>query len=231
MLRTESIRALLNEICDLLTDNLELIEETRYEIKIKPDGTPVTNSDVLIERLVREHISKVIPDAVFIGEESYDSSSVDLKGYLVLLDPIDGTENFCSGLKEWGISFGLWQGENHLGSLLFLPEMGIKLMTGDEIHPVRSRIIGVSSSMSDTLINSLREPGEFRIMGCAVYNLYNVIRGSFRRFKNPKGAYIWDILPGVMLALEHGCQVMINDEVFSGKFLDPRELYRVDITR
>ena len=31
---------------------------------------------------------------------------------------------------------------------------------------------------------------EYRVTGCAVYNLINVIRGSFCRFVNPKGAYV-----------------------------------------
>lgn len=77
----------------------------------------------------------------------------------------------------------------------------------------------------------MNKPGEYRIVGCAVYNLYNVIRGTYRRFVNPDGAYVWDILPGVMLALEHGCKVTINGRIYDEKFLDPRNKYCVDIMR
>ena len=38
-------------------------------------------------------------------------------GWIAVLDPIDGTENFCSGLKEWGVSLSIWQGARHAGSL------------------------------------------------------------------------------------------------------------------
>ena len=66
-------------------------------------------------------------------------------------------------------------------------------------------------------------------MGCAVYNLYNVIRGSFARFTNPRGAHAWDLLPGLMLALEHKCDVEVEGKPYHGEFLEPGRKYRVDI--
>ena len=62
-----------------------------------------------------------------------------------------------------------------------------------------SRITGFSSSMHPQITASLNEGGENRILGCAVYNLFNVARGAFARFVNPKGARVWDLLAGLML--------------------------------
>lgn len=225
-----SITTILSKVCDLVDQNLHLIESTRYDITIKEDGTPVTKSDVFVEELIKKFILGEVPEALFIGEESFKNSTIGENEYIVLLDPIDGTENFCSGLKEWGLSLGIWNQGTHQASLLYLPEMGIKLMTGGEIRPVRSRITGLSSSMSQSIVDKLLTPGEYRIMGCAVYNIYNVIRGSYRSFENPKGAYAWDFLPGALLALEHGCSVQVDGEKFYGGFLDPRKKYtfRID---
>lgn len=77
----------------------------------------------------------------------------------------------------------------------------------------------------------MSNPGEYRIFGCAVYNIYNVIRGSFKRFINPKGAYVWDILPGTMLAFEQGCRVLVDDAPYNGTYLDPSRKYRITIER
>lgn len=228
-----NVRALLHEVCALIMDRMDVIQEKRYEVTIKPDGTPVTNADMYIESLVHEYIKTNIPGAFFIGEESYQiDSEGNHSGTMIILDPIDGTENFCSGLPEWGVSFGIWHEGEHLGSFLLMPELGIRLMTGDLVNRVpRSRITGLSSSMSDAVLNQLSNPGEFRIMGCAVYNIYNVIRGAYKRFVNPKGAYVWDLLPGIMLALEHGCRVVVEGDEYRGKNLDPNKKYRIDIQR
>jgi myo-inositol-1(or 4)-monophosphatase len=118
-----------------------------------------------------------------------------------------------------------------LGSFLLLPELGIRLISGDKVVPIKSRITGLSSSISQAVINYISEPGENRITGCAVYNLYNVIFGSYRRFVNPAGAWIWGILPGTILALEQGCSVQIDGKPYSGEFLNPNLRYCVDIWR
>jgi myo-inositol-1(or 4)-monophosphatase len=222
-------RSLLEGVSALVLQNMERIQETRYDIELKPDGSPVTKSDLFIEDLIRRYVVQQIPDVDFVGEESYSASSISSGRHMALLDPIDGTENFCSGLKEWGVSFALWREGQHLGSMLMLPELGERIMTGDKITPIRSRINGFSSSFSEKIVEAMREVQESRITGCAVYNLYNVVRGSFSRFRNPKGAYSWDLLPGLMLALEHGCHVQVDDEEYNGSFLEPGRKYRIDI--
>lgn len=227
----EQVRAFLNEICDLIIDNLVHIENTRYEFSVKNDGSLVTRSDIYVEKLVFQYVTRRLGDVLCIGEESFDSKNGTSDQYIVLLDPIDGTENFCSGMKEWGVSFGLWKGSSHLGSFLLLPELGIRLVTGDHVKPLQSRITGVSSAMSDEILDLLKNKGEYRITGCAVYNIYCVIKGSFYRFINPKGAYIWDVLPGMMLALEQGCKVTVDNEPFTGQFLNPDKKYRIIIQR
>jgi myo-inositol-1(or 4)-monophosphatase len=223
------VRELLESVCTLVAQEMPRIQEGRYEITYKPDGSPVTQSDQYLERVIREHLERQLPGLVFIGEESFDFQSVSQEGYIALLDPIDGTENFCSGLKEWGVSLSIWKAGVHLGSMLLMPELNERLITGDSLPFRTSRITGLSSSFNEQIVTELRGAIEYRVTGCAVYNLLNVIQGSFARFCNPKGAYAWDLLPGLMLALEHHCHIRVNDEVFNGQFLDPTQRYRVDI--
>ncbi len=226
----ESARALMVETVALIKVNLPRVLKQRYEITLKEDGSPVTKADVFLENLISDFIKTKIQKVTVIGEESYVNSFEELSdSYFVVIDPIDGTENFCSGLKEWGVSFSLWHGREHLGSFLFMPELDELLMTGDSLTPINSRIHGFSSSMCQEILDLMTGVRESRVMGCAVYNIYNVIRGSFSRFTNPRGAYVWDLLPGLMLALEHQCEVKVNGELFDGEFLNPNQKYRVDI--
>jgi len=201
----------------------------RREVSWKPDGSPVTKADILVEEKIESLLRRCLGELTFHGEESFTQTGTGSSGWVAVLDPIDGTENFCSGSKIWGVSLSVWNDGLHLGSMLMLPELGEKLLTGDSVEHFSSRITGLSSSISEDLVHELANAGEARISGCAVYNLMNVIKGTYARFANPVGAYSWDLLAGVSLALEHGCEVEIDGQSYSGSYLEPGRKYRVDI--
>jgi myo-inositol-1(or 4)-monophosphatase len=229
------IATLLADARTLIADSLPELQARRYDIRWKDDDSPVTEADIFLERRLTGWLAERLPGLVLIGEESFADAppaaplAAGRSGWVAVLDPIDGTENFCSGLKEWGVSLSLWRDGAHAGSLLMLPELGEHLATGDSIRPVRSRITGFSSSISPEIVSRIGHVGEARILGCAVYNLYNVTRGALARFVNPKGAFSWDLLAGVMLAREHGCDVLLDGKIYDGTFLEPDRKYRVDI--
>jgi fructose-1,6-bisphosphatase/inositol monophosphatase family enzyme len=66
------------------------------ERMIKPDQTPLTMTDLRVNRLVVEKIAKVFPDHSVYGEEETSGPLENLKAWLC--DPIDGTAAFVSGL-------------------------------------------------------------------------------------------------------------------------------------
>lgn len=222
-------RSVLEEVVAHVIASLPTIQLLRYDINWKDDGSPVTAADVFLEQEIETLLRSRLPDLSFVGEESYRPGSVTTGGWLAVLDPIDGTENFCSGFKEWGVSLSLWYDHAHAASLLMLPELGMRVLSGDEIERVRSRIVGFSSSINDELVSQLSKAGEARIMGCAVYNMVNVIRGSYARFVNPVGAYSWDLLAGVALATDYGCEVTLDGRPYAGELLEAGRRYRVDI--
>lgn len=223
------VRQALEKVHQMVLETLPDIEALRTSITWKPDGSPVTEADVLVERGVEALLREILGDITFHGEETFEEGMASQMGWMAVLDPIDGTENFCSGLKVWGLSLSIWHDRAHVGSMLMLPELKERLITGDSIQHFSSRITGFSSSISDDLVAQLAGAGEARISGCAVFNMMNVVRGTFRRFVNPVGAYSWDLLAGVQLALEHGCEVEIDGSSYAGTYLEPGRRYRVDI--
>lgn len=222
-------KKLIPDVQKRIIDLLPELQQRRYDITWKPDGSPVTTADVFLEQQLRAMLSSALPGLTFIGEESWTEAQSLGTGWVAVLDPIDGTENFCSGLKEWGVSLSIWRGREHQASLLMMPELNEAMSTGSIPFVPRSRIVGFSSSFSPAIGEGLAQAPEGRIMGCAVYNLFNVIRGAFSRFVNPKGAYSWDLLAGVALAHEAGCKVEIDGRDYDGSFLEPGRRYRVDI--
>jgi len=194
---------------------------------LKADNSYVTEGDLLCETLVRECIAKHYPGYYLVSEESPDDENVynSTQDKVIILDPIDGTENFTSGLKEWGVALCVYENGKHVESMLALPELNCYLKTGDVFKKFESRICGISSSLTkEDLLNLI--PGfEYRIIGCAVYNMYNVVTGSFHSFENPKGAKVWDIIPGLNLALENGLSVVVNNKKYHGELLEPNQKY------
>lgn len=66
----------------------------------------VTKYDVAIQTYLQEELLKIVPEAVFIGEEG-DHSEVLGRGYAFIVDPIDGTTNFIKNYRRSCVSVGL----------------------------------------------------------------------------------------------------------------------------
>ncbi len=76
----------------------------------------VSEVDVTSEKMLHEGLSALLPTAGFFGEETGTSGSESLRW---IVDPLDGTTNFLSGLDQFCISVALEQdGRIMLGVIL-----------------------------------------------------------------------------------------------------------------
>jgi histidinol-phosphatase len=69
------------------------------EVRLKADGTPVTDADTAIETLVRDRIRESYPEHGVLGEELGTEAGPGTARWIV--DPIDGTVNFTRGIPIW----------------------------------------------------------------------------------------------------------------------------------
>jgi fructose-1,6-bisphosphatase/inositol monophosphatase family enzyme len=76
------------------------------EFKGKKQDSPVTALDRDVETFLRAELRKAFPDHGLLGEEHADDIAPGAS-YVWVIDPIDGTMNFASGLPLFGISIGL----------------------------------------------------------------------------------------------------------------------------
>jgi myo-inositol-1(or 4)-monophosphatase len=195
----------------------------------KPDGSYVTEGDLLVQEFVFAAVRRNFDQYNLVSEEEPFTSEAAGDGICIVIDPIDGTENFTSGLPEWGVSISCYQSRKHIGSLIGTPEMNYWLRSGSTLERFSSRIHGLSSSLTKEQILEAAAGYEYRVLGCCVYNMINVIRGSFIVFQNPRGANSWDILGGLNLALEHGLKVEVEGKQYAGEYLPPTCKYRFKI--
>ena len=68
----------------------------------------VTDYDLAVEQFLKEKLAALLPEALFLGEEEAEDVKGDpTRGWVFIVDPIDGTTNFVRGFHQSGISVAL----------------------------------------------------------------------------------------------------------------------------
>ncbi len=99
---------------------LELFRGT-FEVRAKPDQSPVTEADLAIEEMVRKAIRERFPEDAILGEEGGLQEGGERRW---IVDPIDGTRNFADGVQVWATLIALAvQGEPVVG-VVSAPALG-----------------------------------------------------------------------------------------------------------
>ncbi|MFT5301103.1 MAG: histidinol-phosphatase [Mariniblastus sp.] len=115
---------------------LGYFQTDRFDVMKKGDGSPLTIADQNAEKHLRAEILDAFPDDAIIGEEFGETSGES--GFRWILDPIDGTKSFISGVPLYGTMVGVEKTGNQkearrsvIGSV-YMPslETGIYAMRG-----------------------------------------------------------------------------------------------------
>src|SRR3569833_26013 len=69
-------------------------------VEMMHDSTPVTVADRAAEQYMRERLAIEMPDDAILGEEFGEKPGTS--GFRWILDPIDGTKSFVSGVPLYG---------------------------------------------------------------------------------------------------------------------------------
>ena len=87
---------------------------------------PVTEADRAAEAAIRDLIRQRFPDHGIMGEE-YGSEALGAE-FVWVIDPIDGTRAFISGLPVWGTLIGLYRNGRSFLGLMDQPFTGERYM-------------------------------------------------------------------------------------------------------
>ena len=119
------------KIQEIIWARLSEITSGRGTFKMKEDGSYVSEGDLLVQSIVQDWVNEAFPKHQLISEEQAPFSDTwNSSGSYVVLDPIDGTENFISGLKEWGVGLSIYTNGKHEASCILLPEINDYQITG-----------------------------------------------------------------------------------------------------
>lgn len=201
----------------------------------------VTDADVQTEELIRGRIRESFPDDEILGEEGGHSGvgQGDAPATWVV-DPIDGTTCFVTGLPGWTVSIACLDDGGHLvagvvhdppGSEMFSAAAGHGLLVNARSVDVPHRglndgFVGVGHSRKApgaptvAFLESLLEAGGlFYNPGSAALSLAYVAAGRLAGFFEPN-LRAWDALAGELLVRESGgwvTEFMRDGSLVNGK--------------
>ena len=86
----------------------------------------VTDADEAAERFITEHLARVWPGAVLVGEEGCTRNPALLNAWIdaelaFLIDPIDGTRNYVAGLPLFGVMAAVVSRGEVIASVIYDP--------------------------------------------------------------------------------------------------------------
>ena len=191
----------------------------------------VTVYDQKVQEFLIGRLSKLVPEARFLGEEEgKDRFRDDYRcGLLYIIDPIDGTSNFMSGYYPYVISVALYRdGKPYIGVIynppsgqLFSAEAGCgaymqKAAVRTRLHvsdkPLKESLVlfGTSPYRSDLSAETFRLAAAYlpacidlRRSGAAAWDLCMIAAGhAGLYFECTLG--IWDYAAGALIVTEAG---------------------------
>ncbi|MCK4553859.1 inositol monophosphatase [Candidatus Parcubacteria bacterium] len=206
---------------------------SQFEIKgltIRDKGNDlrdlITEADTTSEKLIRNNLNSKFPNFAILGEEfSKVGDDINPEIPTWIIDPLDGTTNFASGIPLYAVSIALWlNGQPLIGVVCEVP-------TGRMFHAVKGKgawlnnqklQVSLCDNIQDSsiaydwpfkdelratiepvIINSMRTTRNLRILGSAVLALCYVAAGVFDGYFNVQ-LYPWDVAAAKLFIEEAG---------------------------
>jgi myo-inositol-1(or 4)-monophosphatase len=88
----------------------------------KRDGTPVSEADLAVDRLLAQRLQSGLPEAGWLSEETARKPSGGNGDLVWVVDPIDGTSAFVAGTGHWCVGACLLQEGRPVIAAAFAPE-------------------------------------------------------------------------------------------------------------
>jgi len=194
--------------------------EGDYHVEQKSRNNPVTTADFESDRVLKEALRTPFPDYGWLSEESRDNPERLAKKFVWVVDPIDGTKEFITGIPEFVISIGLVKGTRPVVGVLYNPVKG-EMYAGSQgagafLDGRRLSVSKTQELRKATLLVSRTETRNghvakftdyikaFKPTGSVAYKLGLAAAGNGDVFVSVYSKNEWDICAGDLLVHEAG---------------------------
>ncbi len=220
MLTSRDVNTLVNccKESGLLAINCRLKKD--FTVSTKSDGSKISNADLMVDDYLQKIISKVTPQVPIISEESnHKRVSVNQdQDYFWLIDPIDGTSNFCRGEDQFTINIALLKNNIPIFGVIHAPlYQGGKtayldndsnividsfMASADQITPIQDTIITSRSASDEDIGNFMKKNLYYEKKQCKIKKIsssvkfFELLEGNSDLFLMLHETKEWDIAAG-----------------------------------
>ena len=201
------------------------------KIKIKEDGSPVSNGDLSVDKLVTDKIKNLTPNIPIISEETVDVCIKNKAKIFWLIDPIDGTKEYIAGRNEYTLNAALIINKIPQIGLVSVPKKNqlFYSYSKNESYLVENNVLKKNSCQKKTPIgeiialSSVTKPSDYIT---SIYNKHNVTSvvkmassykfcviatGEFDIYAATERASEWDYAAGHAIATHAGAIINTLD--------------------
>ena len=196
-------------------------EELVVETKTDPQDV-VSIADQNVEKIIRNLTREVFPDDGYLGEEHGKEEGSN--EFLWVIDPIDGTACFLTGMRSWCISVALMKGNEIVAGFVYDPntdelfsalaghgaQLNGKTIKTYDISSVTEGVMGIGTShrippsqLLPFMDKLLSAGGMFIRNGSCALMMSYVAAGRLIGYFEPH-INSWDCLAGIILIKEAG---------------------------
>ena len=182
----------------------------------KTPGSLVCEADLEVDAFLKRELSRLLPAAGWLSEETADDAERLKKGLIWLVDPIDGTRDFIRGRSGWAVSVALISGGRPLIGTLVAPARrevwmatagkgawrnGERLKASTRKEFPGARVPAHDLSKEDRDLTRVEQPNSIALRVAMVANDEADLVATLR------WGYEWDIAAAALIAREAGAAV------------------------
>lgn len=195
-----------------------------FGTELKNNRDPVTTADTEANRILKELLLDGFAEYGWLSEETSDDLVRLEKNRVWIVDPIDGTKEFITGIPEFAVSVALVEKGVPVLAALFNPATeeffsAIRgqgaWLNGEPIHckqatAGRLRVLASRTEVSKGLFQPFEPYIEVKSVGSVAYKLALIAAGRADATFSLEPKNEWDIAAGVLLVEEAGGRVTDN---------------------
>ena len=189
-----------------------------FETAYKANEDPVTTADLKADSILRKGLTEAFPGTGWLSEETRDDYSRLDKKMVWVVDPIDGTKEFVSGIPEYAVSVALVEHGLPILATVYNPAtkellaaargqgawLNGKAINAEHAISTKPVLLASRSEIQRGEFEPFEPFARIRPCGSIAYKLALVAAGMADATFSLGPKNEWDIAAGVLLVSESG---------------------------
>ncbi len=192
------------------------------EIEKKSDGTPVTDADLAVDRLLKARLTAARPDYAWLSEETADNTDRLSARRLFIVDPIDGTRAYMRGKPWWAVCIAVVEDGRPVAGVVYAAALDERYqalegegatLNGRPIHASKTtalegcRMLGDAKMFAHPAWRTPWPPMTIESRNAVAYRMALVASGQDDAAVALSSKSEWDIAAAALIATEAGAVV------------------------